>query len=654
MSFNLIVEPKINKKGNIANSVALYDPDERERKRLQDIRKEYQIADTIHNQSYEEFNNRSLIEQQDKNQKSFNNFISEGSNNPDEDWHANTRRSVTRNKVISIAAHITSAILEPKVFAQNENDEEDDDAADTMQDIMKWSLEQSDYSRKFVNAVIAALVNPGVFIYEGFADVKRKIKEITSKGSWTDKEVQDEIFSGFQNLLVPLDELYIGDVYEPDIQKQPFMIWRRIIDYTNAKIKYEGNENFDKYVRPGLRVFYDEANDTFYESYDVNLEGRLVEEIIYYNRYADLEIRLVNGVLMDDSDRPLQRKDKCYPFVFSGYEPYDEGRFFYRKSLVEKMESDQDIIDRLYNMILDGTFLSVMPPLITFGEDEVSIDVIMPGRITSMTADNKLEPINIGTNLNAGITALEKVESSLSESSQDPMHSGQAMRGSQTAFEIARLEENARKMLGLFGKMIGFLVKDFGQLRLSTIVQHLTVGDAIQTQGSINRLKFRKILIPDSMAEGKKVTKRIEFDNEDVDEYELLKREEYPDGNKQKEPKENLRIIKINPKLFRQLKYLVKIEPDFETMTSTNAKKAMNIEAYDRLIQNPMAEQEAVLRDFLLGNYKKGEEDKYIRKPQPMAQPGMQGMPQEGAEQSNLIKQLTQPKQTEVASEMVS
>ena len=649
MSFKLIVEPKIDKKGNIQDQVAMYDPDARTRERLQDIKREYQIADTIRNNGYEEFNGKSLIEQQDKNQKSFNNFIGQGSDNPDEDWHANTRRPVTRNKVISIAAHITSAIIEPKVFAQNENDEEDEDAANTMEDIMKWSLEQSDYPRKFVNAVIAALVNPGVFIYEGFADVKRKIKEITSKGTWTDKEVQDEVFSGFQNLLVPLDELYIGDVYEPDVQKQPFMIWRRVIDYTNAKIKYEGNEKFKKYVRPGLRVFYDDANDTFYESYDDNLEGRLVEEIIYYNRYADLELRLVNGVMMDDPDRPLQRKDKCYPFAFSGYEPYDEGRFFYRKSLVEKMESDQDVIDRLYNMVLDGTFLSIMPPLVTLGEDEISTDVIMPGRITSMGADNVVQPINIGANLNAGMAALEKVESSLSESSQDPLQSGQAMRGSQTAFEIARLEENARKMLGLFGKMIAFLVKDFGQLRLVTIVQHLTVGDAIQTQGKVNTLKFRKILISDSMADGKKVTKRIEFDNEDVDEYELLDREEYPDGNKKKAPNENLRIIKVNPKLFRQLKYLVKIEPDFETMTSTNAKKALNIEAYDRLIQNPMAEQEAVLRDFLLGNYKKGEEDKYIKKPQ-----AMPGMPQEGGEQGNLIKQLTQQRPQEVASEMVS
>jgi hypothetical protein len=640
MAFNLIVQPKVGDKGEVVDKISVYNPDKRVKERIKDLNLDYSIADEIRNASYEEFNGRTLTEQQDKNQRSFNNYIVSSSGNPDEEWQANTRRPVTRNKVISIAAHITSAILFPKVFAQNANDEIDELAANTMQDIMEWSCEQSDYARKFVFGIIAALVNPGVCFSEGFAEVKRKIKEITGKDKWKEKEVIDEIFSGFYNLLVPLEELYIGNIYESNIQKQPFLITRRIIDYTEAKMKYGENEVFEKYVKPGVRFFYNGAADSFYESYDENLKGRLVEEIVYYNRYADLELRVINGVLLDDPDRPLQRADKKYPFAFGGYEPYDEDRFFYRRSLVEKMEADQDVIDRLYNMILDGTFLSIMPPLVTLGEDEVDAAVIMPGRITSMGENNKIEPITIGANLSAGLAALSKVEASLAESSQDPLQSGQSTSGSQTAFEVSRLEENARKMLGLFGKMISFLVKDFGELRLGSILQHLTVGQALDTMGSANTIKFRKLIIPDRVEGGKKVTKQIEFETEEVNPYELLDREEYPDGNKKLAPRENVRIISINPKLFRNLKYKVKIEPDFQTSASESIRKALNIEAYDRLIKNPLANQETVLKDFLLANYKKGDEDKYIMKKTPQTE----GLQLQGAnQQSALLESLTKP-----------
>jgi hypothetical protein len=69
--------------------------------------------------------------------------------------------------------------------------------------------------------VIAALVNPAVIIHTEYAEVYRKIKEITSKDKWTEKEVLDELLSGFQDSIVPIDELFIGDIYEHDIQNNP-------------------------------------------------------------------------------------------------------------------------------------------------------------------------------------------------------------------------------------------------------------------------------------------------------------------------------------------------------------------------------------------------------------------------------------------------
>ncbi|MBT7915269.1 hypothetical protein HN588_15330 [Candidatus Bathyarchaeota archaeon] len=63
---------------------------------------------------------------------------------------------------------------------------------------------------------------------------------------------------------------------------------------------------------------------------------------------------------------------------------------------------------------------------------------------------------------------------------------------------------------------------------------------------------------------------------------------------------------------------------------SDAVKKALSLEAYDRLIQNPIVDPKAVTADFLIDSYRPGEADKYIRKEQPMpeqqAKPGNSNM----------------------------
>lgn len=627
----LIVQPKINTKGNIEDMVSSYNPSENVKKRLADIRGEFIVADSIRHKSYQEFNGKSLVEHQNDCQKAFNTFVPPKSDNTDESWKAQTRKPIIRNKIISIAAHITTSILYPDIIAQNDNDKEDSDIAMVMKDLMEYSWEQSEYARTFVMAVIAGLVNPAIIIYDDFSEVKRKIKEIKKDGSWKEKETIDEIFSGFQNILVTTDELYIGNAYTYEIQKQPFLLWRRVIDYSNAKIKYGNNENFNKYVKPGVRVFFNDATDTFYEQYDDDLEGRLVEEIIYYNRYADLELRIVNGVLLDNPDRPMQRMDKMYPFAKSGYEPFDEGRFFYMKSAVDKMLPDEKIVNTLYDLIIDGTCLRIMPPIMNFGSQMITSNVMIPGSSTTFEDPNqRIEPIGVSGDLNAGMNTLQVVEKSMSESSQDDTQTGQQSKPGTTAFEIARIDSNAKTILGLFGKMIIQLVEDFGTLRKNSILQNMTIGTAVEVLGDVNTLKFSSVLVSDREVEGKKMPRRIDFSTELPETEE----DEIKEGFKilAEEETKGMRIVQVNPILFRKFKFKVKVNPDFITSSSEAVKKALKLEAYDRAIANPLIAQNPekmamVTKDFLFSNYAPGEEDKYVDVAAPQQAPGEEPKP---------------------------
>lgn len=628
-----------NEKGTITSPKSEYNPDKAVRLRTSQVIQDMYTANIIRNQPYEEFNNETVLSRLSKDLRSFNQYAVPPSSDPDQAWRSTAFRPITRNKCISIAAHIAASVIAPNVLAQNQNDEEDKEAANIMRDLMEWSNDQSNYDFNFMYAVINALITPACIVHTEYTEVKRKIKIKNANGKITEKEVIDEEYSGFQDTIVPTDELWIGNIYEKNIQRQPFLIWRRVIDYSQAKEKYQGNEIFDKYVTPGVQFLYNDENDTFYKLYDESLQNRLVEEIVYYNRGADLQLRFVNGILLDDVDNPNPRKDKMYPFAKTGYELINEGNFFYYKSLPFKLSNDEQIINTAYQMLADATYLQTFPPMMLFSSEVINSDVIAPGLIT--TIDNQTnpnaaaQPINTGANLASTYNLLDKVESSVSESSTDILQTGQSAPGAQTAYEISRLEQNSRVVLGLFGKMIAFMVKDWGKLRMGDILQFMTVGQASKLQNGEQNISFMKFLLPDKTIDGKKKTKRIEFDMElpeqVTDEQELLISADI--AALEKKAKNNTKIIKVNPKLFRNLKYKIMITPQPLTPRSEALERAQNLEQYGLGMANPYTNKEALTRDLLFGSFPRTQDDpdKYMMETQTMGQ--SVGAPGLGAQQ---------------------
>lgn len=623
---------------------SMYVPDQKTREVTSQVLKDYLYAVNEQGRSRREFNNRSLIQEINQNQKAFNSYIPPKSSDPDEEWRAQTVRPITRNKLISIAAHVTANIIYPNVFAQNDNDEEDKDAALVMRDLIEFNINNSNYSRSFIQAVISALVDPSVIMQSEYAHVMRKVRFMKESGAYEEKEILDEVLSGFSAYVIPCNELLIANFYEPDIQRQRFVIRNRYIDFEEARLIYGKHEQF-KYVRPGVRAVYDRLNDTFYDVRDEELKDYLVNEVTYYNRSMDSQLSFLNGILVCAPDYPNPRNDKMYPFAKSGYEPLNNGQFFYFKSAANKLSSDQQLVDTLYNMILDGTFLQLMPPMALYGSEDINTSVIIPGAITSFNDPNtKLENIAPRSDLRAGLETIGMVERSISESSQDNLQMGVAQGGERTAREVVLLQQNAKTALGLFGKMVAFLVEDFGKLMVGDILQHMTVGEIDQVTDG---MKYRSFLIPNKIDNGKAVTRKIEFTDkmlgademsqEEVGDmsYDLLSREGGPNSDK--------RIVQVNPEKFRDLKFKIMITADDLMQKSKALEKALNLELFDRAINLPFVNQEALAQDFLFSSYKPGEADKYIRKEQPMPQgaaPANGSMLNKGVNTS-LLSQIT-------------
>lgn len=628
----VLLRANTNKKGEITDEIADYNPPEEVLRVRAMVLKHFVLGTTNMYTPRVEFNDLSLVGRDQYDAMEFNTYQPnngeawEGA--PQSAWRSRAMRPVVRNKCMSIAAHATARLIFPKVFAFNENSDEQREAAQIIEDLMEWSGDISDYSHVALQRVITALSSPASIGYTEYGEVTRLVKREKEGDKWIEERVRDEAYPCFMDCVVPVTQFYIQNMYEPDVQKQGWVIWRKVYSFSEAQVKYNGvYENF-KYVRPGVQTIYDDANRTFYYVYDPNMRQEDVEEILYWNKNLDLKLILVNGVMLTEHDNPNPRQDKLYPFDKFYYEPINT-RFFYGKSLAFKLQHDADIVNTLYQMVIDGTYLSIFKPMVNVGGEIIASDVIVPGAVTTLSSpEADLRAINVGSDLSAGLKTLSVVEESISESSQEPFQAGVAEQSGTTAYEISRLEQNANTILGLFLQMIAQHVKDFGRLRLGDIIQYLTLPEVVEIEGN-PEIMYKSFFLKGATETGGK-NKKIEFDKDLPDE---MDEDEYLEASyslMEEQDEKDMTIAKVNPSLLRNLKYMVTVSPDIMNPRSKELERAFDLELFDRLVQRPNADQEEALKLLLSTNPKTAKDmDKYIGE-MPEAAPVEGAMPSAG------------------------
>lgn len=619
------------KKKKILDSVSPYNPSSEEKNVRALILKHFTLGNVNMWKPRVEFNDLSVIMRDQIDQMAWNTYQPNNGQPLEGDemnaWKSQAIRPVVRNKAISIVAHATARLIFPKVFAFNQQSDQQEDSAMVMTDLMEWAGEQSNYEYYSLNRVIVALYSPASIGYTEYAEVYRNVKtEKDSNGIWIETPMLDEDMSGFRDEVIPVDQLFIENFYEPDMQKQSWLIMRKVINFETARLKYQSYPNF-QFVSPGIQILYNDANQTWYQVYDTNMRQEDAEEIIYWNKSLDVKIVLVNGIMLSDSDCPNPRNDKKYPFDKFGYQLINS-RCFYYKSLANHLQQDASIVNTLYPMIIDGTYLSIMKPMVNVGGEIIGSDVLVPGAVTTLKDPKAdLRPINTSIDLKSGMDTLAKVEESINESSQSELSTGQSPDGgTPTAYQISKEQQNASTILGLFVKMISEHVKQYGKLRMNDILQYLTIPEVSAIEDD-PALVFKTFLMPDKHSAGRNKTRKIQFDmtlpTESITEaqyldmsYGLLKQQ---GGMKSKQE-----LWKVSPELFRNNKYMAIVSPDVLNPMSEELERAFDLELYDRAIQNPILDQEQVTKDFLLGAYNKSRRnpDKYLAKPQ-SAVPGM-------------------------------
>lgn len=585
------------------SKVSLYQPSKEVADITSVVKKDYAIGHEILSRSWVELNNRSVIEDKNRGQRTFNAFVDESIEDPATAWQWRGTRSKARNKAIQMHAFMTAGYIIPNFVAQNDDDEEDRDFSDLMQDSVEWMIHNSSYKASFLQAAMGMLVNPVTYLSAEYCEVYQTIKEKTEQGI-NKTEILDEVLSGFNAPVYGAEQILISNAFEQNIQRHRFNIKRRFIEWGEAKAKYQDHEDVD-FVQPGVRSIYSDTDGLFYDIKDDD-HPHLVEEVIYCNRRDDTEIPYLNGIYMGDAnvnENPIKHRDNRnapkYNVVPFGYQRINEHFFFY-KSLMNANYWDNALLDEQYRLGMNRAFLDTNMPVAVTGHDGDLSDIVFPSSVASFASpDVKIQPMLPAANLGNIFNAMQMTENSIEEASLSSTSGGQLPDADQKATAIAVAQRNAETIIKGVGANLALSMVQYGELMSDIILQHITAPQVDEIAGENVRLKYRTLVLKNKVVDGREVSKVLRFDEsllgremtqEEQDDraLELLEETGYP--------KTESAIYLINPELFSRRRYLTRIEPERMFPQNDEYRQALLMQFYQQFQMNPYISLEALTR----------------------------------------------------------
>lgn len=631
-----------------ALAVSAYNPSEDIKKLFARVQADYQVAWSLQNRTFDEFDGYSLLQRAKLDQETFGAYVGAEYVPVQKRWRWKGRKNTARNNIIGILAHVIAGMLFPFCEAYNDEDEEDKMTAKVMQILIEDHLKRAGYETKFLFMMTSALVNPAVFVEVEYVEAIQRIKVRTLDGSYRVEEAVDELLSGLNLNIIPIDSILLGDFFTFDLQRQPFICKVRRISWDEARSIYEdkyfvdGEDQF-KYVRAGMTriVMSGQTDQTLYDIDWTEADNNFVQEITMYYRPEDLQVTFVGGVFMGESEdvynsNPFEHRRismvkndyasiPVYPFAKSGFEPLDPaGRFAYYKSAAFKEFWDDASQNRAYQLAQDGMSLDVMKPIFIDGLARADSTVMVPGAVVGMPAGSHVTPYQLGPNIAAALDIMRVNKDDLSLSTQDQQQSGTPQPGV-TATASLKAEQNAKVILSVFSVMIADLVRQVGMLTMDCIIMHTTVGEVDATIPNALNMKFRKF-ISKGKESGKDVTNKIEFSTDMMGSVspEQANKMEWALFNKSGGMSATQRSYIVNPYKFARSQFSLYIDPDMIVSRSMGTDQLRKDRAFNILMDPrvmPYINPQAVVDKFVLEEYSDGDPDEFKRQVAPGQDP---------------------------------
>lgn len=491
----------------------VYSPSSEEQLDIREALDTYVTARTVVQRDYEYFNGRNLNECIDDWTKRWNGYIPPLNPLMDQtSW--NIFYNFTRNAIISYLAYVATNPVKSDIIAVNKKSKLPSKTfATALEDMNKYSLNEENGDAKFLQAAIEAAVKGTVIVYEGYMKnyqtekVPEEFDATTGKVKY--KKRNKIIFDNCYQEVVPLEDFYITNPYQADVQKQPKLIWRKLTTYFEAGNEFSHYANW-KYVKPGNYQLAQDLQTFYMQAQLTDIPQDRVEILRYYCRRTNTHMVLCNGVLMYSG--PIPFKDGKYPFAKTVNEPFGVD-FFWGQGMPGKYMGEQDMINSFVNMMAQKTTNSLLPTGLSSDLDDlIEDDVIEIGKIRQVSDINKWKwweaPQVNGGEFNMFNTVLNLAKDTASVMPATP--------GSPTARQILLQQQQITQKMTFNVGFLEDLEVERTKLRTSHLLQFYAIPRIERITGKngkeVEELAYRDITLPNAtLSDGKKGTKIIKI-----------------------------------------------------------------------------------------------------------------------------------------------
>lgn len=539
------------------------------------------------NRRFQYFDGATLIEYIDDSVKRFNTNYDDREDI--EDWQARINDPFTRTKVTAVLGTINSVL---PMAAFTGRGDEDARKGTLLTSLYEFAEDQDSYDELMQHILLEAIVKGTVIGYEGVEKHTRVVRDIQGVGDEITINEYKEITTKLPGAIVPLEEFYPSSVGIRTIDKMPYCFRRYVMPYSEFMDIWRPFIKA-KYVKP-MRRHANEDQKPYYLDYVSNeVQEGSVEIIQFYDRDHDQYIITANGVwinpIVNEEISPLPFSHKKLPFWQIKFDIF--GDFFYGKSLPDRLKSMQDVLNVLTNMLLDQSFLTIFPPLLTNGYDSIEEDYLRPGRRTPI--DTQGLPINEAfVKLDLGAPSgwhefiLNYTRNIMEESAGTSLASGAASSGGRiTAQEIQYISKTIADVMSIFARNVNYGVKQKAMLKASNILQFWTDKQSpmvvkILGDGTVD--EFNKVFNTFSvdntvLTGGKRGTKLIEVYSDAAEmptKKELQGRAIVATANSGK----NIEIVALPGEYLREFLYDVKLVSNPKKEMSKDIEQSLQLE----------------------------------------------------------------------------
>lgn len=393
--------------------------------------------------------------------------------------------SISRDKANVFIAQMAARMYFPSVSAQNALQQTDNVLSRVSKPLLQWASD-----------------NDGFPDENGMLKNCRYIHKLVVEGT---VHIQDDVDrDGLHSQLVPNEELYIGNFWQPSIEKQPLLIRAQLnVTWGEAEALFGDLDRFQYVQRnsgwlglmylqfPELKQIFD---GIIYEdrasilwvwkkaTHNQLKELKRLGKVKKSAKRACFFNVMVNNILMYPADNLSPYRDGYYPIKKAILEPMAKTEFYYGNSIPNKISEDKRWIDAWKTMMRFLAKQNALRPLQNLGGGDFDDTIYLPSHVTNVDDGIALQPIpGIGDGINQShVQILSLTQAEIDRGSVSQLQAGQPEGGRMSATASSILEGNARQLMDNFTREVVFLQEARSVPLLMRLYQFLPRADIKQ------------------------------------------------------------------------------------------------------------------------------------------------------------------------------